>query len=163
MNLAGTWRGCCAHLVVVEEVACSGAEGGRRLWLDDPTKQRAQWLADARVSRASERERGGLCRRGVEWYLAVSEDSAQTLAFVFSFFLFHFCFKFQIFKPSSNFCFEFQMSNLKYNPNVNINPTIFNIIIYSPSHYLILVINDFIAISFLIFCLLFSFIIWGQI
>jgi hypothetical protein len=37
------------------------------------------------------------------------------------------------------------MSNLKYNPNVNINPTIFNIIIYSPSHYLILAINDFIT------------------
>jgi hypothetical protein len=44
-----------------------------------------------------------------------------------------------------NLCFEFQMSNLKYNPNVNINPTIFNIIIYSPSHYLILAINAFIT------------------
>jgi hypothetical protein len=38
--------------------------------------------------------------------------------------------------------FELQMSNLKYNPNVNINPTILNIVIYSPSHYLILVIHD---------------------
>ena len=55
------------------------------------------------------------------------------------------------------------MSNLKYNPNVNINPTIFYIIIYSLSHYLVLVINDFITISFLIFYFIFSFIIWGQI
>jgi hypothetical protein len=72
------------------------------------------------------------------------------------FFLFVFYFKFQTFKPNSNFCFEFQVSNLKYNPNVNIIPTIFNIIIYSPSHYLILeVINDFITISFLILCFIF--------
>jgi hypothetical protein len=34
---------------------------------------------------------------------------------------------------------------------MNINPTIFNIIIYSPSHYLFLELNDFITISFLNF------------
>jgi hypothetical protein len=55
------------------------------------------------------------------------------------------------------------MSYLKYNANVNINPTFFKIIIYSPSHCLILVINDFITIPFLIFCFIFSFIIWDQI
>jgi hypothetical protein len=42
--------------------------------------------------------------------------------FPFPFFLFYF--KFQMFKPNSNFCFEFQMSNLKYNPNVNITPIV---------------------------------------
>jgi hypothetical protein len=37
------------------------------------------------------------------------------------------------------------MPNLTYNPNVNIDPTICNIIIYSPSRYLILAINGFIT------------------
>jgi hypothetical protein len=47
------------------------------------------------------------------------------------------------------------MSNLKYNPNVNINPTILNIIIYSPSHYLILVINDLLQFPFSFYVLYF--------
>jgi hypothetical protein len=51
---------------------------------------------------------------------------------------FPFLFQIQIFKTYSNFCFEFQISNLKYNPNVNINPTICNIIIYSTSYYVIM-------------------------
>jgi hypothetical protein len=46
------------------------------------------------------------------------------------------------------------MSKLKYNPNVNINPTICNIIIYSPSYYLILAINDFITKFFSHFSIL---------
>jgi hypothetical protein len=53
-------------------------------------------------------------------------------------FLFPFLFQIQIFKPISNFCIDFEISNLKYNPNVNINPTICNIITYSPSYYLIM-------------------------
>jgi hypothetical protein len=51
--------------------------------------------------------------------------------FLFFFFFFLFYLKFQISKPNSNFCFEFQMLNFKYNPNVNVNSTIFPIIIYS--------------------------------
>jgi hypothetical protein len=48
------------------------------------------------------------------------------------------------------------MPNLTYNPNVNIDPTICNIIIYSPSRYLILAINGFITNLFSHFFVLYS-------
>ena len=74
------------------------------------------------------------------------EDLAQALVCSFLFFLFFHIFKF---KPVSIICFKFQISILKHNPNVNINHTISNAIIYSSSHYLILeVINDFITSFF---------------
>jgi hypothetical protein len=87
----------------------------------------------------------------------------QQVGFSFFFCLiswFYFLFQVQMFKSNSIFCFGFQISNLKYSLNVNVNPTICNIIIYSPSYYLIMEgINDFIKISFLILCFIFSFIL----
>jgi hypothetical protein len=78
-------------------------------------------------------------------------DSGRGTVFYLSFLFSYFCFLFQIFKfkPDSTVCFEFLIPNLKHNPNVNINPAIFNSIIYSPSHYLIL------PFSFSNFCLYF--------
>jgi hypothetical protein len=72
-----------------------------------------------------------------------------TGAFVFSFL-------FQIPNIQNQILISILNSNLKYNPNVSINPTIINIIIYPPSYYFIVEArNDFITI----FVLYFSFII----
>jgi hypothetical protein len=84
------------------------------------------------------------------------------------FFFYTFCFFFisnfkhsiQIQIPVLNFHFP----SVKINPNVNINSTVYNIIIYSfPFHLFMEGINGFITIPFLIFYFMFSFKIGGQI
>jgi hypothetical protein len=82
-----------------------------------------------------------------------------SLSFSFSIF---FLFQIQMFKPNSIFCFEFQISNLQHNPNVNINTTICNIVFYFPSYYSIMgEIMNLLSFPFflLIFCFIFLFII----
>jgi hypothetical protein len=80
--------------------------------------------------------------------------SAQRHQVPISFFSF-FHFKLPIFKLNLNSCFELYIPNLKQNPNVNVNPKIFNIIVYSPSQYLILATNDFITTFFFSFSVLY--------
>jgi hypothetical protein len=86
----------------------------------DPTR-RKRGEADQWAHRISDLRRKRLCR----WWLGRRSTLGPNVGLIFSFLLlFHFIFyfKFQIFKPNSNFCFEFQMSNPQYNPYVNINP-----------------------------------------
>jgi hypothetical protein len=47
------------------------------------------------------------------------------------------------------------MANLKFNPNANTNPIIFNIIIYFSPQFLILARNDFITNLFFSFSVLY--------
>jgi hypothetical protein len=88
-----------------------------------------------------------LAREGARGYVGVGLSRGQmwpkSWLLHFSFFsLFHFIFYFLSF-PNSNVqakfkCFEFQISNIQHNPNVNININICNIFIYFPSYYSIM-------------------------
>jgi hypothetical protein len=101
-----------------------------RQWPQGPT---LQWPR-ARASRAERGKR------------AEGRVSAQVQGCPFVFFSFLFSFLFPIWNSQTNFKSLFWISNLQspHNPFVITNPTNFNIIIYSPTHYLILgVINDY--------------------
>lgn len=134
------------------------ARGSERLAIPGPHVE--QQISSARPRVADKRARS---RRQVvagrpehrRWPGLVGRPRFQPrdTRFLFLFFLFHF--KLPIFKLNLNSCFELYIPNLKQNPNVNVNPKIFNIIVYSPSQYLILATNDFITTFFFSFSVLY--------
>jgi hypothetical protein len=74
-------------------------------------------------------------------------------------FLFFFCFSILFSNPTQiqTPILNFKFPSVKINTNVNINSTVYNVIIYSFLYYLsIKIINDFIKISFLTFYFIFS-------
>jgi hypothetical protein len=110
-------------------------------------------------------QRLGRTAQKFRWAKNAVSGLARSLFFI----LFHFSFAFPISNfLNSNPCFELLIS--KHNSNMNNTPTVCHniiyyyfiiiIIIYSSSYCLIMEErNDFIKISFLIFCFIFSFII----
>jgi hypothetical protein len=114
---------------------------------------RAQGLPTSGPAVGAKLSRAGLSSAGGRGWWAGHDFSPETPGSYFFFFLFHF--KLPIFKLNLNSCFELYIPNLKQNPNVNVNPKIFNIIVYSPSQYLILATNDFITTFFFSFSVLY--------
>jgi hypothetical protein len=145
----------------------SESDGGARGSITRRSGPRVNDRGNARVERVTVKPGSRVCAvsRGGwaaqrEWIPGPKVRNQAHLGFLsfFSFSIF-FLFQIQMFKPNSNFCFEFHISNLKYSPKVNINPSICNIIIYSFSYNSIMgeIMN---LLSFPFFLLIFLFYIF---